>query len=182
MTLPAGIENGIEIYRNDKGEVKVVVNGNRMDYFELPLMLREPFQVELIQDLAAQKCLRDDLKIVDADEMEYKYVGCRYGAYDSVSDLTGHKTCADAPCCIHIKTCPGFNNICKVPAGKNGTLSRQEYLIVMLVSKGKLDKEIASELSIEISTIRTHLARIREKLCVNNRIEIAFWAINNGIL
>jgi len=181
MRMPAGIENSFEIYRNEKAQVRTMVNGNRMDYMELPLILREPFQAELIADLKAQKSL-NEMKIFDADEMEYKFVGCRYGAYDSNPDLKGHETCHDAPCCKDIKNCPGFNIICKLPEGKNGTLSRQEYLIVILISKGKLDKEIADQLSIEISTIRTHLSRIREKLCVNNRIEIAFWAINNGVI
>jgi len=181
MQLPTGIENGFGIYKNDNGEVKAVVIGNRMDYFELPSNLREPFQAELIADIPAQKCLHE-MKIVDADQMEYKFVGCRYGISDFVSDSTEHKNLPDAPCCSDIKSCPGFNIICKVPAGKNGTLSRQEYLIVTLVSKGKLDKEIACELGIEVSTTRTHLARIREKLCVNNRIEIAFWAMKKGIV
>ena len=181
MRIPEGVENGIEIFRNDKGQVKVLLTGNKVDYIELPAILREPFQAELIADKAAIKCLHE-MNYMDADEMEIKFVGCRYGAFDNTSDLNGHHTCPDAPSCSEVRTCQGFNILCKVPKGKNGTLSRQEYLIVTLVSKGKLDKEIAEELKIEISTIRTHLARIREKLYVNNRIEIAFWAMNKGII
>jgi DNA-binding NarL/FixJ family response regulator len=60
-------------------------------------------------------------------------------------------------------------------------LSRQEYIVIKLISQGKLDKEIAAELSIELSTVRTYLCRIREKLCINNRIEIALWAMQKGV-
>ena len=181
MRISERVENGLEIYRNEKGQVKVLITGEKVEYTELPSILRELFQAELIADKAAIKCLHE-MKIMDADEMEIKFVGCRYGAIDNMSNLNGHNTYPDAPTCSEIKTCQGFNILCKVPKGKNGTLSRQEYLIVTLVSIGKLDKEIADELKIEISTIRTHLARIHEKLRVNNRIEIAFWAMNKGII
>lgn len=181
MKLPAGIEKGVEIFRSSCGEIKVMVSGNKIDYMDLPSILREPFQAELISDKKAIKCLHD-MNLYEADEMELKFVSCRYGGYDNKSDLEGHETCPDAPNCEHIKDCPGFNIICKIPKGKNGILSRQEYLITLMISKGRLDKEIANELGCEVSTVRTHLARIREKLCVNNRIEIHFWAINNGII
>ncbi|MCX6231108.1 MAG: LuxR C-terminal-related transcriptional regulator [Bacteroidetes bacterium] len=181
MKLPTGIDKLIEINRFENGEVTVTVKGSQMDYLELPLILREPFQAELISDSAALKSLKENFKIFDADEMEYKFVSCRYAAYNG--NMHHHPEIdSEGSCCSEIKTCPAFNILCKIPVGKNGILSRQEFLITVLVSKGKLDKEIADELNIEISTIRTYLARIREKLCVNNRIEIAFWAINHGII
>jgi len=76
------------------------------------------------------------MNIIDADVMEYKFVACRHGHSGLISETSDHKTIPDAPCCSLIKTCPGFNVICKVPAGKNGTLSRQEYLIVSHTWRG----------------------------------------------
>lgn len=178
--LPAGLEGSIEIYRSQK-DVRALVNGNRMDYLELPSVLREPFQAELIADKSAFNCLRYDMKILDSDLMEEKFVSCRFGALDSTPDLTGNATCHDYPCCDSLKECPGFDIVCKIPQTPNGKLSRQEYIVTRLIAQGKLDKEISLELSIEVSTVKTYLARIREKLCVNNRIEIAFWAMNKGI-
>jgi DNA-binding CsgD family transcriptional regulator len=178
--LPAGLEGSIEIYRSEK-VVRALVNGNRMDYLELPSVLREPFQAELIGGKSAMNCLMYDMKIIDPDLLEEKFVSCRYGALDSTPDLTGRKTCHDFPCCDSLKDCPGFDIVCKIPPTPVGKLSRQEYIVMRLVAQGKLDKEISLELSIEISTVKTYLARIREKLCVNNRIEIAFWAMNKGI-
>jgi DNA-binding CsgD family transcriptional regulator len=178
--LPAGLEGSIEIYQSGD-DLRALVNGNRMDYLELPSILREPFQAELIADQAALKCIKFEFRIADTDEIEKKFVACRYGALDSTPDLTGNKTCSDAPRCEKISSCPGFDIVCKIPHAPNGRLSRQEYIVIKLISQGKLDKEIASELSIEVSTVRTYLCRIREKLCMNNRIEIAFWAMQKGI-
>ncbi|KAF5056974.1 Bacterial regulatory protein, luxR family [anaerobic digester metagenome] len=178
--FPAGLEGSIEIYRHDN-DVRALVNGNRMDYLELPSILREPFQAELIADPKALNCIKYDMRISDPDEIEKKFVACRYGALDSTPDLTGNRTCSDAPCCESIGSCPGFDIVCKIPLAPNGRLSRQEYIVIKLISQGKLDKEIAAELSIELSTVRTYLCRIREKLCINNRIEIALWAMQKGV-
>lgn len=181
VKLPAGIENGLEIYRSNNS-VKVVSNGNRCDYLELPLQIREPFQVELISDKECLKCLKCQMNITDPDEIEQKFVGCRYGAYDIIPDLSGKKLTADAPCCDELETCLGFDIVCKVPHGRNGKLTRKEYIIIICVGQGLLDKEIASKLNIELSTVRTHLNHIREKLCVNNRIEIAMWIMDKGVI
>jgi DNA-binding CsgD family transcriptional regulator len=182
MRLPAGIESGIEIYRNKEGELDAMICGTKMHYLDLPIIIREIFQSELIADKQAINSLTKEMKVTEADQMELKFVDCRYGRYNYKPDLDGHSLHPDAPSCSELKTCPGFGKVCKIPKGKNGILSRQEYIITLLVAKGKQDKEISFELDIEISTIRTYLARIREKLCVNNRIEIALWAINNGVI
>ena len=181
-TLPAGLEgSALEIYRNNN-DVRVLMNGNRMDYLELPSMLREPFQAELIADNEAREFIQNEFKITDSDALEEKFVGCRYGALNHIPDLIGRKINADAPSCEHVDTCPGLGIVCKIPKGKCGQITRQEYRIIRKVAVGKLDKEIAATLDIEISTVRTFLSRIREKLCVNNRIEIAVWALNNGVV
>lgn len=183
MRLPAGLNNnGLEIYRDPEGRVRVIQNGNRTEYLELPLVLREPFQAELIADQDARNTLINDLRITNADEMEEMFVGCRYGTLDSHPDLKdGHLT-HDLPVCDKMKTCPAFGKVCKQPEGPGGKLSRTQYLIAIEVAKGKLDKEITEEFQIELPTVRTHLNRIREKLNVNNRIEIALWTQRHSIV
>jgi DNA-binding CsgD family transcriptional regulator len=180
--LPPGIENNtLEVYRY-KGKTKAMLNGEKMDYLELPSVLREPFQAELISDLKARECLVNSMRITDPDLMEEKFASCRYGAYDGVPDLKDGKLTADAPLCELIDDCKGFNVICKIPEGPNGQLTRKQYQVTQLVAAGKLDKEIAYMLGMKVTTVRTHLSRIRETLCVNNRIEIAFWAKDKGIV
>jgi len=179
MKIPAGIEDeGLEVYFGELGNLKVLHEGKSIDYIDLRSNLREPFQAELIFDKSAQKVLIKEMKITDPDEMELKFVACRYGNLNNIPDLNDGRLISDAPSCKEIRNCPGFNILCKIPSG----LSRQEYVTTVLVASGKLDKEIAYELDIEITTIRTYLGRIREKLGVNNRIEIALWAQKNNIV
>lgn len=179
--IPAGLDNSLEIYF-DGTNCRVLLNGTRMDYLELPQQLREPFQAELISDNAAFNCIRTEFNILDPDKMEECFAACRYGALDPVPDLDKNKTVPDSPCCRHLADCKGFDIVCKVPRAINGHITRHEYLVICLVAQGKQNKEIADQMHIEINTVLTYLARIREKLCINNRIEIALWAHNKNII
>ncbi|PXX96880.1 hypothetical protein DF185_19770 [Marinifilum breve] len=180
--LPAGIEDkNLEIYRYGK-EVNAVYDGKKGSYLDLPMEMREPFQAEYIADKAAQHCIVNDFGIELADAQEEKFVGCRYGNWDKTPDLANGITTHDAPNCSEEKHCKGFNVLCKIPEAPNGKITKQEYFIIRLVGNGKLDKEIALDLNIRIPTVRTHLNHIREKLQVNNRIEIALWAQSKGIV
>lgn len=51
-------------------------------------------------------------------------------------------------------------------------LSRQERNIHRLIVEGKTNKEIANELYISISTVKTHITNIYQKLKVSNRQEL----------
>lgn len=179
---PAGLENNaVEIYVCENEDVKALSNGNSCLYLQLPDPLREPFQAELLKDKKASACL---IKMghKEGNLMEEKFVACRYGALNSTPDYQYAELRADLPICKEIATCPGFGIVCQQPEGPNGQISRREYMVITEVAKGKMDKEIADILSIEITTVRTHLARIREKLNINNRVEIGLWAMNQGIV
>jgi DNA-binding NarL/FixJ family response regulator len=67
------------------------------------------------------------------------------------------------------------------PAGPGSlsVLSERELEIVASIAKGRTNQEIAAELFISLSTVKTHLARIQEKLDVRNRVEIAAWSWAN---
>ena len=56
-------------------------------------------------------------------------------------------------------------------------LSFRERQIVGLVTKAKLNKEIAYELHLSEGTIKEYLNRVFRKLGVKNRTELAIWAI-----
>ena len=58
-------------------------------------------------------------------------------------------------------------------------LSKQETTIKNLIIKGKTNKEIASELFISLSTVKTHITNIYQKLEVSNRNELALKHKNN---
>lgn len=50
-------------------------------------------------------------------------------------------------------------------------LSKREIEVLVLISKGSLDKEIADKLAISVSSVRTYCNRIFTKLEVSNRTE-----------
>ena len=55
-------------------------------------------------------------------------------------------------------------------------LSARESEVVQAIAKGRTNTEIAADLFISLSTVKSHLASIHNKLGVRNRVEIASWA------
>jgi DNA-binding NarL/FixJ family response regulator len=55
-------------------------------------------------------------------------------------------------------------------------LSDRERQLVDVIAKGLTNQEIATELFISLSTVKTHVASIQHKLGVRNRVAIAAWA------
>ena len=47
---------------------------------------------------------------------------------------------------------------------------------MLTVARGKTNSEIAEELHVSLSTVKTHLASVMAKLGARNRVEIAMWA------
>ncbi len=182
LNIPSGLEDqNLEIYRY-KNTARAIYNGTAISYLDLPESIREPFRTELITNHKACKCLQTKMCITDATDMEEAYVACRYGALNNVPDLNRGKTTPDIPVCGETETCPGFDVVCKAPEGPGGSLARREFQVATLIANGRMDKEIANELGIKIPTLRTHIARIHEKLGINNRIEIALLFHKSGSL
>lgn len=55
-------------------------------------------------------------------------------------------------------------------------LTSREEEILIPVAKGWTNHEIADEMHISVSTVKTHLASLMRKLGARNRVEIAMWA------
>jgi DNA-binding NarL/FixJ family response regulator len=65
--------------------------------------------------------------------------------------------------------------------GSGSQLSERELDIVSSIAKGRTNQEIAAELFISLSTVKTHISRIQGKLAARNRVEIAMWSWENRI-
>ena len=59
-------------------------------------------------------------------------------------------------------------------------LSEREEEVLALIARGRTNAEIASELFISLSTVKTHLTNLTSKLSVRNRVEMAMWAYETG--
>jgi len=55
-------------------------------------------------------------------------------------------------------------------------LTAREEEVLLTVARGHTNAEIATELHITLSTVKSHLASLMGKLGVRNRVEIAMWA------
>ena len=62
-----------------------------------------------------------------------------------------------------------------------GLLSRREREVVMMVASGMTNREIAQRLFIAERTAEGHVERIRNKLAVRSRTEVATWAVAHGL-
>ncbi|WP_419707849.1 response regulator [Promicromonospora sp. NFX87] len=61
-------------------------------------------------------------------------------------------------------------------------LTDRENDVVRAVARGLTNLEIAGELFVGVSTVKTHLAAAQAKLGVRNRVEVASWAWRAGLV
>ncbi len=61
-------------------------------------------------------------------------------------------------------------------------LTEREVEVLLAVSQGLSDKEIAARLFLSESTVKTHLRSIYHKLGVRNRAQAAAWAVEKGLV
>ena len=62
------------------------------------------------------------------------------------------------------------------PAQPLESLTEREEEVLLTVARGLSNAEIAETLHISLSTVKTHLASLMQKLSARNRVEIAIWA------
>ncbi|MGH8877962.1 MAG: response regulator [Stackebrandtia sp.] len=76
-----------------------------------------------------------------------------------------------------------LRNLAKPPAAPATIpLSERELDVVERVARGRTNGEIAGELHVAVSTVKSHLESVRAKISVRNRVEIAAWAWENKIV
>jgi DNA-binding NarL/FixJ family response regulator len=63
-----------------------------------------------------------------------------------------------------------------------GTLSSRERELITLVARGQTDAQIAGQLFISVSTVRSHLDRIRDKSGCRRRADLTRLALQEGII
>ena len=62
------------------------------------------------------------------------------------------------------------------PAEPHSPLTDREEQVLVAVARGLTNHEVAAELYISLSTVKTHLGSLMAKLGVRNRVELALWA------
>ena len=75
-----------------------------------------------------------------------------------------------------------FAKLGGTPAQPVERLTEREEEVLRTVARGRTNEEIAAELHISLSTVKTHIASLMGKLDARNRVEIAVWAYETGRL
>jgi DNA-binding NarL/FixJ family response regulator len=70
----------------------------------------------------------------------------------------------------------------KPPPQPAEPLTVREEEVLITVARGRTNAEVAAELHISLSTVKTHLASLMNKLGARNRVEIVMWAYETGRL
>lgn len=66
--------------------------------------------------------------------------------------------------------------------GRHERISSREAAVMRLLAQGKANKQIARELDIAPSTVKTHVCSLFGKLGVSSRIELALYATRTGLV
>lgn len=70
-----------------------------------------------------------------------------------------------------------------VSAGRaDDLLTAREREILLLLAEGMSNEEIAASLVVEVSTVKSHLARMLPKLGVRSRLQAVVWAYQNQVV
>lgn len=132
--------------------------------------------------------------ITTFDLDEYAYQALRAGANGFIVKNSGSRLLVEAVRAAArgeslispsttVRLLSHFNSL---PAQRNTTqierLTPQELKVATLVARGRTNNEIATELNLAVSTIKSHLSRIQERLPARNRVEIAAWAWEHGLV
>lgn len=59
-------------------------------------------------------------------------------------------------------------------------LTGREEEVLLTVARGRTNAEIAADLHVSLSTVKTHLTSIMTKLGARNRVELVMWAYETG--
>jgi len=68
------------------------------------------------------------------------------------------------------------------PVAKNYGLTPREMEMISAIVTGNTNKDIARQFSISEITVKHHLSNIFDKVGVSNRLELALFAINKGLV
>jgi DNA-binding NarL/FixJ family response regulator len=67
-------------------------------------------------------------------------------------------------------------------AEPSAALTAREIDVVLAVARGCTNAEVAKELTVSLSTVKTHLSSVQVKLGARNRTEVAIWAWEKGLV
>ncbi|MEV5961259.1 response regulator transcription factor [Kribbella sp. NPDC051952] len=75
-----------------------------------------------------------------------------------------------------------FTTPSRRPRRPEPALTDRELDIIKAVARGRTNAELATEMMISLSTVKSHLGSVQRKIAARNRTEIAVWAWESGLM
>ena len=179
-----GLEAVEQVARHRPDVVLMDIRMPRLDGLEALRLLTRPGVVHVPRVVM----------VTTFDDDEYVHRALRGGAYGFLLKDAGPRLLAEAvrsaalgealiSPSVTVRLLQRFTEPARQPLRPpGGALSRREEDIVGLVARGHTNAEIATGLHISTGTVKTHLSNIQSKLDVRNRVEIAAWAWQSGLV
>lgn len=158
INMPNG--NGIEVTRalkNNKCETKIVI---------LTIHNEIEYLLKAIDEGADGYVLKDS----DFDTL-----------IDAIKNVYNDKSYIQSS--LAVQLAKKINNADETPESKYiNDLTKREVEVLILITEGLLNKEIAQKLFISEKTVKNHVSNIFKKICVSDRTQAAVFAIKNSIV
>ena len=91
--------------------------------------------------------------------------------------------CAEVLDRLILETQPDVPNVPNPGAGTRwALLTQREREVVALIATGLQQKQVANRMGISIKTVQTHLVHAMDKLEIHDRVELARYAIREGVV
>jgi LuxR family transcriptional regulator, maltose regulon positive regulatory protein len=102
--------------------------------------------------------------------------------HELVAHASAKKSVPDFPAEYAAQLLDLFDLPAQKSAAGGGLLSKREIEVLRLVAAGRSNREIATELVVATSTVKTHVDKILQKLNVNTRTQAVAEAIRLKLL
>ncbi len=189
-----GEEGDMEVVGQAENGVEAVSKARRLrpDVILMDLQMPEMDGIEAIQKIKEEAPDTGIIILTTYDTDEYVFKGVEAGARAYLLKDSPPEEVLKAVRAVHkgesliqprvaSKLLDRFSQLSKLPA-QDGGLSSREIEVVQLMAGGIGNKEIAAQLMIGESTVKTHLIHIFNKLGVKGRTEAVAEAVRKGVI
>ena len=189
-----GQEGDLEVVGQARNGLEAVAQALKLhpDIILMDLQMPEMDGVEAIQKIKAETSDIGIIILTTYDSDDYIFRGIEAGARgyllkDSPPEevLKAIRTVHEGESLIQPRVASRlldrFSQLSQAPAAEE-VLSSREVEVLQIIAKGAANKEIANELLIGESTVKTHVIHILNKLGVKGRTEAVAEAARRGII
>jgi DNA-binding NarL/FixJ family response regulator len=184
--------DGVEVVGVGDGDAALAELSSRpWDLILLDVMMPGPSILEMLARIRAVDSSVPVLVLTASSEIEYVIETMKAGAnglihkHHAVDDLLqAVQRIAEGGTYLHAETAAAIAKTlhARKPTLPHHDLSERELDIFRRIALGRAIKEIGFDLGLSEKTVATYLARIREKTGLTSHVDIARYALKNGLV